>query len=121
MGAPSFRFISSYVHHGRVGVLVEFGMQSDFTVKTEEFRLLSEHIAMHIVGLNPDGLESLLKQPFSFDENRTVGGVLADASALLKESIVVTRFIRWDTDVAIPDRPVPPKGPAAVVRLGGRP
>lgn len=92
-------------------------MQSDFTVKTPEFRLLAERIAMHIVGLNPDGLEALLKQPFSFDETRTVGGVLLDASGVIKEMLVVTRFVRWDTDASIAELPDPPRSPAAVVRF----
>jgi elongation factor Ts len=35
MGHPFHRFIHSYVHQGRIGVLVEFGLEADFATRTQ--------------------------------------------------------------------------------------
>ena len=119
MGYPYHRFIVSYVHHGRVGVLVEFGSESDFATRTPEFQRLSTDIAMQIAALNPPDVAGLLKQVFVKDQTVTVETVLARAIEELKEKIVVRRFIRWD-DEDPSDRPQPPENPAQAVRLGKR-
>jgi elongation factor Ts len=120
MGTPYHRHIVSYVHQGRVGVLVEFGVESDFCTKTSEFQDLSRDIALHIAGLNPVDVEGLLNQPFARDHNVTVARVLKDAAERLKENIVVRRFVRWDAESPPDEPPTPPKTPAVAIRFGRR-
>ncbi len=46
--------IGSYIHMGgKIGVLVELDCETDFVARTEEFRDLVKHIAMHIAAANP--------------------------------------------------------------------
>ncbi len=45
--------VSSYVHSGKVGVLVEVNCETDFVAKTEEFAALVKDIAMHIAASSP--------------------------------------------------------------------
>jgi elongation factor Ts len=46
--------VGSYIHMGgKVGVLVEVNCETDFVARTEEFRDLVKHIAMHIAAANP--------------------------------------------------------------------
>jgi len=45
--------IGSYVHGGRIGVLVEVNCETEFVVKTEDFQELVEEIALHIAAMNP--------------------------------------------------------------------
>jgi elongation factor Ts len=110
------RHLHSYVHNGRIGVLLEIGCESDFAPLTDTFQALARDAALHIAGVAPPDIETLLAQPFVKDPSRTVADVLRAASLELGERIALTRFIRWSTDDEdpIPERG-PPRTPAVIV------
>jgi elongation factor Ts len=115
---PHHRFIDSYVHHGRVGVLIEFGLETWMVTERSEFRELSHGLAMHIAGLDPESLDALLVQAYAKNPAVTVAQVLAAGSAQLGERISITRFLRWTNEPQRPpDPPTPPKNLAMVMRL----
>lgn len=95
---PSYRVLNSYVHLGRIGVLVEFGCDSDFVAKSEGFRSVMNDVAMHIAAHGAPDIESLLAQRFVKDESQTVSDVLGEASRKFREGVYILRFIRWSTD-----------------------
>src|SRR5258707_15728207 len=45
--------ITSYIHNGRVGVLLEVNCETDFVAKTDDFKALVKDVAMHIAGAHP--------------------------------------------------------------------
>ncbi len=45
--------IGSYIHMGKLGVLVEVNCETDFVAKTDDFQELVKDIAMHIAASNP--------------------------------------------------------------------
>jgi len=45
--------IGTYVHMGKLGVMVEVNCETDFVAKTEDFQNLCKDIAMHIAAANP--------------------------------------------------------------------
>src|SRR5262245_34751112 len=45
--------ITSYIHNGRVGVMVEVNCETDFVAKTEDFQRFLKDVAMHIAGASP--------------------------------------------------------------------
>ena len=45
--------VDTYLHGGRVGVLVEVNCETDFVARTEEFKALAHDIALHIAAMNP--------------------------------------------------------------------
>jgi len=45
--------VTSYIHGGRVGVLVEINSETDFVSKNEEFQQFAKDIAMQIAASNP--------------------------------------------------------------------
>jgi elongation factor Ts len=45
--------IGSYLHMGRIGVLVEVNCETDFVARTDDFMELVKDIAMHIAASNP--------------------------------------------------------------------
>lgn len=49
--------IGSYIHMGRIGVLVEINCETDFVARTEDFQNLVKDIAMHIAAANPHYLK----------------------------------------------------------------
>lgn len=96
------RYIESYDHNHKVGVLIEFRAIDDFTFRTEEFQALAKDIAIHIVARDParDGQSvlSLLGQRFVKDESKSVREVLQDYEAQLKGDIRVLRYVRYAID-----------------------
>lgn len=46
--------VDSYVHSGRIGVLVEVNCETDFVAKTDEFKELVHDIALHVSAIAPE-------------------------------------------------------------------
>ncbi|HEX4662343.1 MAG TPA: translation elongation factor Ts [Candidatus Saccharimonadales bacterium] len=46
--------VDSYVHSGRIGVVVEVNCETDFVARTDAFKALVHDVAMHIAASNPD-------------------------------------------------------------------
>jgi elongation factor Ts len=46
--------IGSYVHDGRIGVLVEVNCETDFVAKTDEFKELVKDLCLHIAAAAPE-------------------------------------------------------------------
>lgn len=111
------RFIESYVHNGKIGVLIELECRDDFTTRTDEFRDLCRDLAMQIAAFDPISISPeefanvvplnggasyelkedafLLKEPFVKDASKSVEQVIEEVGAELGESIRVVRFIRY--------------------------
>ncbi|MCI6610378.1 MAG: translation elongation factor Ts [Ezakiella sp.] len=45
--------VESYIHGGRIGVLVEVNSETDFVAKTDEFKQFVKDVAMQIAASNP--------------------------------------------------------------------
>ena len=45
--------IESYVHSGRIGVIVEVNCETDFVARLDDFKTLAHEIAMQIAAMNP--------------------------------------------------------------------
>lgn len=86
--------IGSYVHDGRIGVLIEVNCETDFVAKTDEFKELVKDLCLHIAASDPQDLAELLDQPFVKKPEQTIGEVVKEANAKLGENIVVRRFSR---------------------------
>ena len=46
--------VDSYVHSGRIGVLVEVNSETDFMARTDDFKALVHDIAMHVAAAAPE-------------------------------------------------------------------
>jgi elongation factor Ts len=85
--------IGSYVHDGRIGVLVEVNCETDFVAKTDEFQQLVKDICLQIAAGSEE--EELEKQPFVKDPGVTLGDYIKEHAAKLGENIVVRRHTRY--------------------------
>ena len=45
--------VGSYIHMGKIGVLLEINCETDFVAKTDDFQELVKDVAMHIAAANP--------------------------------------------------------------------
>ena len=111
------RVIHSYVHNGRIGVLVELGMQSDFTARLEQISSFLKDAAIHIAAAAPTDIEDLMSQEFVKDTSKTIGELLSELSSEVREEIAITRFIRWDVENVPDEREGPPNDPSTAMRL----
>jgi elongation factor Ts len=45
--------IGSYIHNGKIGVMVEINCETDFVAKSDDFTTFAKDVAMHIAASNP--------------------------------------------------------------------
>lgn len=87
--------LESYIHNGRVGVLLELYCETDFVAKTDAVKDLAHNLAMHIAAMNPENPETLLSQPYFRDSFQTVESVIKQTIAKVGENIQIGRFMRY--------------------------
>lgn len=87
--------IGSYVHGGRIGVLVEVNCETDFVVKTEDFQNLVEELALHIAAMSPQYVkrdevpeEVMAKEKSLFEEEVKESGKPAEHAGKIVEGKV---------------------------------
>lgn len=87
--------LESYVHNGRVGVLLELRSETDFVARSEPVKALAHNLALHIAAMAPETVEDLLKQPYAKDESKIVEDVIKGVIALVGENLKIARFSRY--------------------------
>jgi elongation factor Ts len=80
---------------GKMGVLVEVNCETDFVAKTPDFQSLVKEIAANAAAQTPADIPELLAQPLAGGPGRTVGQLVQEKIAFIKENIVVRRFARF--------------------------
>lgn len=90
-------YISSYVHqNSKVAALVEIMCETDFVARNAEFQQMAKDVAMHVVAMNPDNVETLLTESFIKDPSITVGDLIKALSGKIGERFVLNRFVRYE-------------------------
>ncbi len=87
--------IDSYIHNGRVGVLVELLCETDFVAKTDDFKRLARELGMQIAAMKPESVKALLKQEYIRDSSVTVEQLIKSTIGKLGENITIKRFTRF--------------------------
>ena len=81
---------------GQAGVIVEVNCETDFVAKTPDFQSLVKEVAAHVAAQSPADVPALLAQPLAGQPGRTVGQLVQEKIAFIKENIVVRRFARFE-------------------------
>jgi elongation factor Ts len=89
-------FLESFVHNGRVGVLLQIHAETDFVVRSEPFRELAHELAMQIAAMDPADVPTLLAQPYIKDESKKVSDIIKGVMAKVGENIKVEKFCRYE-------------------------
>jgi elongation factor Ts len=89
-------FLESYIHNGRVGVLLELRCETDFVARSEEFQKLAHELAMHIAAMNPENVDELLKQAYIKDESMNIDSLVKGVIAKFGENMRIERFCRYE-------------------------
>ncbi len=88
--------LETYVHNGRVAVLLKLLCETDFVARTDSFKELAHQIAMHIAAMNPENIDELLKQNFIMNEAITVEDLIKQGIAKLGENMKLEKFCRYE-------------------------
>lgn len=87
--------VETYVHGGKIGVMLMLLCETDFVARTDEFKSLGHEIAMQIAAMNPQSVEELLKQEYIKDAGKTIEQMVKEAIHKTGENIVVKQFVRY--------------------------
>lgn len=88
--------LETYLHNGRIGVLLELRCETDFVAKNPLFKDLARDLTMQIASMNPADIDTLINQPYIKDESLTVETLIKQAIAKTGENIQVKRFCRYE-------------------------
>lgn len=88
--------LETYIHNGRVGVLLELRCETDFVARSEVFKELAHNLAMQVAAMDPADVDNLLAQPYIKDESKTINDLVKEAIARLGENTKVERFCRYE-------------------------
>ena len=87
--------LETYIHSGRVGVMLELRVETDFVAHSEPVKQFAKDLAMHIAAMSPESVNDLLKQPFVKDQDMTIEALLTATIAKVGENMKVARFARY--------------------------
>jgi elongation factor Ts len=101
--------IETYIHGGRIGVMVELNCETDFAANTDQFKELAHDLAMQIAAMNPKCVNKeelakdddpqtacLLSQIFIKDPSKSIQDIVTETVAKIGENIKVRRFVRFE-------------------------
>ena len=88
--------VHSYVHNGRVGVLLELNCETDFVARNDQFKELAHNLVMQIASMNPQTIEELLQSQYIKDQGITIDSLIKSIIAKIGENIKVGKFIRYE-------------------------
>jgi elongation factor Ts len=101
--------ITSYIHGGRVGVLLEVNCETDFVAKTDDFKSFVKDVSMHIAGAHPVPMYISEEQidPAVMQKERDV--LTAKAVEQGKKPEIVGKIIdgqigKWKKDICLLDQ-----------------
>jgi elongation factor Ts len=110
--------IHSYIHNGRVGVLLEVNCETDFVAKTDDFQRFIKDVAMHIAGASPAPLvvSEADMDPSAVDKEREIrieaarnpkqvpGEKLKVIPEAMIPKVVDGQIAKWKKDVCLLDQ-----------------
>ena len=86
--------VESYVHAGKIGVLVELRCETDFVARTDEFKTLAHEISLKVASMDPKNVDELVQTAYIRDASLTIAELIKQAVAKVGENITIAQFTR---------------------------
>lgn len=86
--------IDSYVHLGKLGVLVEVQCETDFVAKTDEFKAFVHEVALQVANSDVKDVKALLKEEYFKDPSKTIQDMLHETITKTGENIKIAKFVK---------------------------
>lgn len=87
--------IDSYIHLGKIGVLVEVSCETDFVARNDDFKSFVHEIALQVAQSESESVEDLLKEESFKDPSKTIDDLVKAAIAKTGENIKIKRFCKF--------------------------
>jgi len=87
--------IDSYIHLGKIGVLVELNCETDFVARNEDFKKIAHEVALQVVSSDAEDVATFLQESYFKDESKTIQDLLTDVIAKTGENIKIKRFVKF--------------------------
>lgn len=99
--------IESYVHSGRIGVLVEVNCETDFVARTDDFKTFAHDVAMHIAAMAPQYVRPEDVPTEVINKEKTIYAEAAGSGkpAEVVEKIVAGKLEKFYSEVALMKQP----------------
>jgi elongation factor Ts len=110
--------IGSYVHNGKIGVMVELNCETDFVARNPDFQNLARDIAMHIAASDPRFVGKEDVTPEVLDKEREIYSEQARSTGKpenVVEKIVEGRIAKYYSEACLLEQPFV-KDPSTSVR-----
>ncbi len=97
--------IGSYIHMGKIGVLVEVNCETDFVAKTDDFKELVKDIAMHIAASNPSFIKREDIPHEVIEKEKTIyASQIENKPPQVVEKIIAGKLERFYSDTCLMDQ-----------------
>ena len=93
--ATSQGLIDTYIHLGKIGVLVELNCETDFVARNDDFKKFAHEVSLQVASSEAKDVNGLLKEPYFKDESKTIQDLLTDVIAKTGENIKIKRFVKF--------------------------
>ncbi len=100
--------VGSYIHGGRIGVMVEVNCETDFVTKNEDFKAFVHDVAMHIAAANPKFVaENEMDQDFKNKEAEIARAQLLEEGkpAAMIDKIIIGKMNKLAKEVCLLNQP----------------
>jgi len=87
--------IDSYIHLGKIGVLVEVSCETDFVARNDDFKAFVHEIALQVAQSESENVEDLLKEESFKDPSKTIDAIVKETIAKTGENIKIKRFVKF--------------------------
>lgn len=94
--ATSEGTIETYVHAGRIGVMVEINCETDFVARNPEFKDFARDVAMQIASMAPESVDALSEQAFIKNPSQTMNDLRNTLIQKVGENVQIKRFTRYE-------------------------
>ena len=89
--------VATYTHStGKIGVMVEVLCETDFVAKHEDFVNFTRELCLQIAAMEPENVETLIKQEFVKDSSKTIDEMLKALISKFGENMKINRFERFE-------------------------
>ena len=98
--------VGSYVHGGRIGVLVEINCETDFVARNEDFQALVKDISMHIAASNPEYVRDEIPANVIEKQREIYLAQMADSGKPehILGKIIDGKIRKWKSEICLEDQ-----------------
>jgi elongation factor Ts len=97
--------IESYIHGGKIGVLVEVNSETDFVSRTDDFKNLAKELSLHIAASNPLYVNKEDVPPEVIEKEKEIYREQFAGKAEMADKIIEGKLNKYFEEVCLMEQP----------------